>query len=173
MKDILAFLNANEGALMVIITAIYVLATILICRANIISARASRAQLDEMRKQYEENNRPRIEVELIYERRLFYIVRFTNHGSLIAQNVKIQISQAFIDGLPNVTSRKLLEKQKDKECIIGVGQHYDLYIGGNELRENPNMVPLTGIITYQTNGKTFSTDVYRFGKLYDIFFFYQ
>lgn len=55
-----------------------------------------------------------------------------NHGKLTAQNVNIQLDQAFIDSLPNENIRSMLNKQKDKKCIIGVGQHYDLYIGSNE-----------------------------------------
>lgn len=51
--------------LMVIITLIYVIATIFICRANIKSARASKEELAEIKRQYEEENRPHIEVELM------------------------------------------------------------------------------------------------------------
>lgn len=156
--------------LMVIITGIYVIATIVICRANIKAANASKAQLAEMKKQYEEDMRPYIEAELIYERRMWYIVRFINHGKYTAQHVKINLSQDFIESLPEENIRTLLNKQKDKECIIGVGQHYDLFIGSNKLRGNPNMMPVTGVVTYQSNGNQYTTDLYIDLSNYMVFF---
>ena len=63
---------------MVVLTAIYVLATILICYFNYRSTKASREQAAEMRRQYEEENRPYITVELIYERKAIYGLRFSN-----------------------------------------------------------------------------------------------
>ena len=50
-----------------IITGIYVIATIIICWANIKSANASKEQLEEMQKQYAETNRPLIELEFQYQ----------------------------------------------------------------------------------------------------------
>lgn len=152
------------------ITFVYVVATCFICYFNHQSAKASRDQLAEMKKQYEEENRANIEVEFVYERRTWYIIRFINHGKMTAQNVNIQLMQEFINSLPNENIRSMLYKQKDKKCIIGVGQHYDLYIGGNELRGNPNMVPVTGVITYQSNGETYSSDIYVDLENYMTFF---
>ena len=41
MTEVICFLDQHEGSLMVLITAVYVLATILICWANIKSAKAA------------------------------------------------------------------------------------------------------------------------------------
>lgn len=152
------------------ITVVYVIATCFICYFNHQSAKASREQLAEMRKQYQEENRPNIQVEFVYERRTWYVIRFINHGKLTAQNVNIQLTQEFINSLPSENTRSLLNKQKEKKCIIGVGQHFDLYIGSNELRGNPNMVPATGMITYQSNGETYSSDIYVDLENYMTFF---
>ena len=78
---------------MVVLTAIYVLATILICYYNYGATKASRDQAAEMRRQYEEDNRPYITVELIYERKAFYGLRFSNHGKRLANHVRIQFDQ--------------------------------------------------------------------------------
>lgn len=51
------FLNDNNGALMVIVTIIYVFATIFIFVANQKSAKASKEQLKEMKRQYEDKKR--------------------------------------------------------------------------------------------------------------------
>lgn len=156
--------------LMVLITAVYVIATIVICRANIKAADASRAQLDEMKRQYAEENRPIIELEFLYLQRTWYVVRFINHGKQTAQHVKIMLAQEFIDSLPEPKVRDMLERQKAKECIIGVGQHYDLYIGSNNMRGNPKMVSLSGKISYEGRGATFTNDVFVDLKNYMTFF---
>ena len=160
----------NSEWIMVIITGIYVIATIIICWANIKSANASKEQLEEMQKQYVETNRPLIELEFQYNRRTWYIARFVNHGNLTAQRVRISLDQAFIDSVPEESFRNELERIKGKECIIGVGQHYDLFIGGNKLRGNPNMTPLTGTIKYEAQGKEYESDLFVDLEHYMTFF---
>lgn len=155
---------------MVIITGIYVIATIFICLANIKAANASKEQLREMQKQFAETNRPVVELEFHYSRRTWYIARFVNRGNLSAQHVKINLDQEFIDSLPEESMRKELERIKGKECIIGAGQHYDLYIGSNKLRGNPNMKPLTGTIEYESQVKTYQSDLFVDLEHYMTFF---
>lgn len=156
--------------LMVIITLVYVIATIFICRANIKSAKASKEELAEIKRQYAEENRPHIEVEFCYERRTWYIVRFINHGKLTAQHVKIVLDEDFISSLPEQGLKDILFKQRQKECIIGVGQHYDLYIASNELRGNPNMKPVTGKLSYQDESGKYESDIYIDLENYATFF---
>ena len=141
---------------MVVLTAIYVLATILICYFNYGSTKASREQAAEMRRQYEEENRPYITVELIYERKAFYGLRFSNHGKRLADHVRIQLDQAFVDSLNEPSFRATLERTKGKECIIGIGQHYDLYFGTNKFRENTEKSALSGQVTYQDGSRTYT-----------------
>ena len=155
---------------MVIITGVYVIATIFICWANIKAANASKEQLREMQRQFAETNKPNIELEFHYSRRTWYIARFVNRGSLSAQHVKINLDQEFIDSLPEESMKKELERIKGKECIIGAGQHYDLYIGSNQLRGNPNMKPLTGTIEYKAQGETYQSDLYVDLENYMTFF---
>lgn len=156
--------------LMVIITLVYVIATIFICWANIKSAKASKEELAEMKRQYAEENRPHIEVEFCYERRTWYIVRFINHGKLTAQYVKILLDEGFISSLPEQAFKDILLKQREKECIIGVGQHYDLYIASNEFRGNPNMKPVMGKILYQDESSKYESDIYIDLENYATFF---
>lgn len=155
---------------MVIITAVYVVATIFICWANIKSAKASKAQLQEMQKQYAEENRPIIEVEFHHIKRTWYVVRFVNYGNKTAYHVKIHLEQDFIDSLPEENFRKELERIKDKECIIGVGQYYDLFIGSNKLRKNSNWKPLSGNIEYKSFGNIYKSDIFVDLEHYMTFF---
>lgn len=155
---------------MVIITGVYVVATIAICVANFKSAKASKMQLEVMKKQYEEENRPYVEVELHYERHLFYSLRFVNHGKQTAQRFRVDFNHEFIESLPEPFFRRNIEKQKGKECIIGVGQHYDLFIGSNKLREITSWVPIKGRITYQSNGNLYESDIFIDLENYMTFF---
>lgn len=155
---------------MVIITGIYVIATIFICLANIQAVNASKEQLREMQKQFSETNRPVVELEFHYSRRTWYIVRFINRGNMTAQHVKISLDQGFVDSIPEESFKRELERIKDKECIIGAGQHYDLYIGSNQLRGNPNMKPLTGTIEYKAQGETYRSDLFVDLEHYMTFF---
>lgn len=155
---------------MVFITGVYVIATIAICVANFKSAKASKMQLEVMKKQYEEENRPYVEVELHYERHLIYSLRFVNHGKQTAQRFRVDFNHEFTESLPEPSFRRNIEKQKGKECIIGVGQHYDLFIGSNKLREITSWVPIKGRITYQSNGNLYESDIFIDLENYMTFF---
>lgn len=138
--------------LMVIITGVYVIATIFICVANIKSASASKAQLEEMKRQYKEESRARIEVEFIYVKRSFLALRFVNHGRSAAYDVSITLDDTFLDSINEPTFSALVRKQKDKKCIIGMDQHYDLFFGSNRYLHNEAKVPATGIVRYISDG---------------------
>lgn len=156
---------------MVIITTIYVVATILICWANIKSAQASKEQLKEMQKQYEESNRPNIAVEFLYEKRTYYGIRFINYGKMIAKNVKINLSKEFIYSLED-RMQSILMAEEGKHCFIGVNQHYDLYFGTPEYKDIEHKVPASGTITYFSNNKKyeekFSLDIENYMTTFSV-----
>ncbi|MCL2841916.1 MAG: hypothetical protein FWE28_00420 [Oscillospiraceae bacterium] len=141
--------------ILIIITSVYTIATIAICFSNYRSAKAMRAQVAEMKRQYDEENRPRIAAELIYERKMVYSLRLINHGKRIATNVSVAFEQSFLDSLKEYEFRSALEGQKDRMCIIGIGQEYIFPIGSNELRKNPDQVTISGNITYFSGGEKY------------------
>ena len=146
--------------LMVGITFVYVVATGLICYANFNSAKASKAQLDEMRRQYDESNRARIEVEFVYLKRSFVALRFVNHGRCVADDVRIIFDSSFIDSIAEPKIASLVKRQMDKRCIIGVDQHYDLFIGTNKFFHNENRAPVTGIVKFKSNGIEYERKIF-------------
>lgn len=154
MSNIFFWLNDNSGFL----TFLTVLASLITCILSLCSARAAWAQVKEMRRQFQEENRPNIEVEFLYERRAFYGLRFVNHGKYTAKNVRILLEDAFINALPESAFSSLLRKSSQKTCIIGVGQHYDLFIGTQKYRECPNKPPAKGKVIYQANGQTYESE---------------
>ena len=68
---------------MVFITLVYVIAKNFICLASLKSAKVSKEQLIEMKKQFEENNRPYVEEEFIFVKCAFYGLRFINNGNVV------------------------------------------------------------------------------------------
>lgn len=146
--------------MMVIITFLYVIATVFICHYNSKSAKATQAQLDEMRKQFEEENRPYITVEFIYEKRAFYGVRFSNHGKRIASNVSISFDQPFIDSIHETNFRNILDGGVGKTCVIGISQHHTLYFGTNKYRKQSDKPPLSGTVTYMCGATTYQEPFY-------------
>jgi hypothetical protein len=151
----IAWLNTNQGFVMALLTFVYVVATIVICAFNAKSAKAAREQTKEIKRQFDEENRPYITVELILEKRLFYFLKFSNHGRKIANNVKIELDQDFIDSLTEPSAKARLENQKGRYCIIGIGQSYMLPIGTYRIRYNADILPATGYIVFSDGEKQY------------------
>ena len=133
---------------MVWITVVYVIATILICYANLKSARATREQVAESKRQYDEENRAYITYAFIYEKRAIYGLRFTNNGKRVAKKVKIALRDEFIQCLTDPQLKDQLKRVANNECVLGVSQSFDIYFGGNEFRKNTNKLPIEGDIIY-------------------------
>lgn len=155
MKEFICFLDQHEGSLMVLITAIYVLATILICRANVRSAKAAQEQLAEAKRQYEEEKRPHITYEMIYENRTWYGMRFTNHGRRVATHVQVKFDPDFLSSLSKDSAIDRLNTLQKQEFILGIGQSYSYFFGAEEFRNNPSKRPIVGEITYQDEQNTY------------------
>ena len=155
MTEVICFLDQHEGSLMVLITAVYVLATILICWANIKSAKAAQEQLTEARRQYVEENRPRITYEVIFENRMWYGMRFTNHGRRVATHVQIKFDLDFLNSLSKDSAIDRLNTLQQQEFVLGIGQSYSYFFGAEEFRNNPNKRPIIGEIIYQDEQSTY------------------
>ena len=147
--------------LMVGITFVYVIATVFICKFNYKSAKASKEQLEEMKEQYQKNDRPIIEAEFLYIERTFFGIRFVNHGKHTAQNVHIELSDDFISSIDELGVSEIIRLQKDKRCVIGVDQHYDLLFGSYDrykgLEEKP---PAKGTIVYEYNNNEYTNEFF-------------
>ena len=145
--------------LMVIITFVYVVATIFICVYNSKSAKAADEQTQEMKRQSFLTNRPILSMEMVYIRRAFFALRITNNGNQTAFNTIIEINQSFIDSLPEKNFKDLLSKNKNKVKNIGVGQSYDIFFGSNKFLELENKLPISGRIIYCGNdNSTYAED---------------
>lgn len=127
-------MNDITNWLMVIITTIYVIATIFICFYNKKAADAATKQTEEMIKQFYANNRPIINVEIVMLRKTFWAIRFTNNGTHNAHNVRIKLDDEFLNQIPDPHFKKMLIDNDNKIRIIGLGQNCDLFFGDGSLK---------------------------------------
>ena len=156
MLELISFLDTHNGALMVVITLVYVIATIKICRANLRSADATREQVEESKRQYEEEHRAFISYEFIYEHRAWYGLRFSNHGKRIASNVQIKLDKAFLDSIIEPQFRDSLSSLDGRVFTLGIGQSYDIFLGTNAFRERRDKIPVQGTIEYKDRNSAYS-----------------
>ena len=76
------------------------------------------------------------------------MLRFTNHGTQTAFNVKIIIDSEFIESLSEPNYKQIVKDNNGKIKTIGINQSYDLFIGANSFRNRDAQVPIKGIIHY-------------------------
>lgn len=133
--------------LMVIITFVYVVATIFICVANVKSARATKAQLAESQKQFRESNRPYVTCEYILTNRVFCGIRLCNHGNQVARNLTIKINKEFFDSLTDSEFGNFQKINDSVYTVVGVGQSFDFYF--SSVNKKPTEVPLVASVFYE------------------------
>ena len=158
---------------MVIITTVYVIATVLICYFNWQSAKATRDQTNEMKAQFYAINRPIITAELVNIKRMIWAVRFRNEGSQTAFHTKIIFEQECINSIPEEQFRELLINGNEKETVIGVNQTHDIYLGSSSLK-NDLTRDVEGRVIYQgIDGSIYAED-FRFNlRDYAIFYSFE
>lgn len=155
---------------MFIITVVYVVATVLICAVNFRSVKATRDQLDESKRQYEEEHRAFISYELIYENRTWFGLRFINHGKRVATNVQLKLDKDFAESLTEKGCKEQLKRLDGQEFTLGIGQHYDIFLGSSRLRERPDTTPIQIMISYKDRKDTYTNFFYiDFSKYPPIF----
>lgn len=162
--------------LMVIITAIYVVATIFICIFNGKSAKAahdqteaSRQQTKEMIDQYNAVNRPIVTVrfDIIRSGLMCFIIE--NEGPQPAKDVKVVINQKFIDNISNSDERKMLADLNNATFFLASKQKLTVLLGGNSAFSD--IAKEIAKIDISYNGYTEHTEIdinqYRFLLIYN------
>lgn len=116
--------------IMVIITAIYVIATIVICYFNGKSAKAAKTQTDEMIRQYKMSNRPNVTIhfDIIRSGLLCFVVH--NEGNLPAHDVNIKINQTFIDGMNDSADKERIKRFGESKLYLASNQKIYILLGG-------------------------------------------
>ncbi|MBQ6617461.1 MAG: hypothetical protein IJH67_13955 [Thermoguttaceae bacterium] len=118
---------------MVIITAIYVYATIKICKYNKESVEASKKQTEaanrqtaEMIRQYNESNRPVVIASFEIIRSGYLCLKLENIGSEVAKDIKIRINDEFLDNLEKATH--MIHLRETTEATLLLTSHQKRFI---------------------------------------------
>ncbi len=118
-----------EQTVMIILTAIYVIATIVISIFNIYTSKATRDQIKESRKQFNEANRAFVNIDFEVIREALFVLKITNNGHRTAKDVHIDISDDFLDIMQDTHCRQQIELLNNSTFSIGIGQSWFVRIG--------------------------------------------
>lgn len=164
--EMVKWLNDNNGFVMALLTFIYVIATILICKFNYKSAKATNEQTSEMQKQFRENSRARIIPKIdTLEGKMTCLV-LENIGKDIAMDVEINVDEEWLKILEQTktfpeTACKL-RKFKNKKIFMTVNQkmYYGLCVPGNGYDDFKKLgeIDLRICIKYKTLDQVFEEE---------------
>ena len=143
------FLDKHSGSLTFLVTAVYVIATILICRANIKSANATKEQIEETRRQFEENNRAFVTVTFDVIRSGLLVLCIENHGKRIASNVNIAVSEEFIQNITDVSDKEHIRELCKASFTLGIGRSWYVGLGNHMQLDELSKAPLAVAISYE------------------------
>lgn len=136
--EIIKFLDTHSGSLTFLVTAVYVFATIFICRANIKAAKAATDQIEVTKRQIKESidqfnavNRPFVTVrfDIIRSGLLCFVIE--NEGPLPAHNVKIRINKEFLENIKDADEKTRLEELNESSLYLASKQKITVLLGGN------------------------------------------
>lgn len=122
---------------MVVVTTIYMIATIVICIFNGKSAKAAneqseiaKKQIQEMVRQYNNVNRPQVNIrfEVIRSGLLVFVVE--NIGPLAAYNVNIHINDEFIDNIEKEDRQIRMKETNNCNMFLSSRQKIYFILGG-------------------------------------------
>ena len=140
--------------IMVVITAVYVVATIYICKANNKSAKEAKKQTKESIKQFNKSNRPYITCEYILSNRTYCGIHICNHGNQVARNLTININAEFINLLEDGHFLNFKKINDSLYTVVGINQSFDFYF--SKIKNKPVEVPLNVLIKYKNDeGKSY------------------
>lgn len=145
--------------IMVEITTVYVVATILICFFNYKAAKATKEQTQEMKNQFYAVNRPIVTVEIAFIKKMFWAVRFVNHGTQTAFDTRVIFDDEFINSIPNELFKTKLIEEKDAVFTLGVNQCHDVFIGEKDYINLKHKKSALGQIIYKgVNNSVYAED---------------
>ena len=148
-------INNNQGFMMVVLTAVYVIATIAICLFNYKSAQATREQVAESARQFEETNRAFLTVYADFIRNGLFVLCVSNSGNKPAKDINVNIGEEYFKNikqefLPNV------EKFVKSNFMLGIEQKFYLTLGGLLDYEKLSNESMFLELTYQDDKRKYS-----------------
>ncbi len=116
---------------MSLLTLVYVIATIVICIFNYRSAKATRDQVAESQRQFEEANRAYVTVTFELIRSGLIVLHIQNHGKRIAKDVRIKVADTFVNNVQDEHFKESIDKLNHSSFTLGIGQSWYVCIGSH------------------------------------------
>lgn len=139
---VINWMNENNGFIMGVLTLVYVVATILICVFNYNSAKATRKQTEESKRQYGASNRPNIIPCFTMIEGAMFCLTFKNIGNECAKQLKIQINSEWIECF----NKALKQKKMPGDLIKSLENNF--FIVPNDEIKFVLMIPGDGTSMY-------------------------
>jgi hypothetical protein len=133
--------------LMVIITAIYVIATIVIC---VINSKANKLT----REQIERSNRPVVTVYFDIIRSGLMCLVFENTGNTAASNITVLINDSFVKNLPDTRMKEGLQKLLSSRFYLAPGQKVFITLDSQIYFDKVSSEVALVKVTYNSNYET-------------------
>ncbi len=122
-------MHVDPNWVLVILTAVYVVATIFICLANRSSASATKAQTEEMKRQYLESSRARVVIRFDKRVGVERAIVLKNIGRLDAVDVTLSVGEDFLNDLNKVFPANRLSKMTESKIHIASEQEFWVSVG--------------------------------------------
>lgn len=120
--------NQNQGFAMVLLTLVYVIATVVICIFNYKSAKATTEQTKELKRQFDENNRAFLTVTMQKLKNGLITLCIENHGNKIAKNVNIKINDEFVKILQDDLAQRNIKNLLNSSFAVGIQQKFYTFL---------------------------------------------
>lgn len=159
ISSFMSYLDEHNGSMMFLITFVYVIATIFICRANIASANATKEQVEESNRQFEEGNRAFVTVTFEIIKNGIAVLHIKNHGKRIAENVRVRVSTAFLENVQDERDREQLEELCSASFTLGIEQSWYICIGSHLQLKQLSKELLEIQVSYSDNKSEYSEEI--------------
>ena len=157
LNDTLASPPADwSGWVLVWITLVYVIATIAICVFNFWSAKETKKQTAELKRQFDETNRPNIDVTCKDVRGGLECLKIENTGKKLAKNIKLNINDDFIRCIQDTLGGESLTNLSTSSFSLGVGRELFVVLCGPRDYEKLCAVPLIIDISYEDDRQVYT-----------------
>ena len=122
-------MDVDSNWILVIVTAVYTIATVAICIANWKSASAAKRQAEEMTRQYQDSIRARIAIRFDKKCPTDRNIVLKNVGKQDADGVRLTVDREFMEELNKAWPENLLKVAASSTIHIAAGQEFWVFVG--------------------------------------------
>lgn len=145
--------NIDPNWILVVVTAIYTVATIVICWANWRSSSAAQKQIETMILQYHDSKRARIAIRFDKKTPNDRSIVLENVGKEDADEVTMSIDEEFINALQTIWPNNLLRIGISSTIHIAAGQEFWFFVAFASDIKKMKTTKTTVRVRYKAAGK--------------------